>query len=179
MSRIGREPIPVPQGVKINIDGQVVTVEGKLGALRRTFHPSVAVNLEDNLIKVNRFNDETESKSLHGLSRALLANMVKGVTEGFKKDLEVVGIGYRVEQRGPTLQLSVGFSHRIIFFPPEGITIKVTSQTAFTVSGIDNELVGETAAKIRALRPPEPYKGKGIKYTNETIRRKAGKLAGR
>ncbi len=178
MSRVGREPLPIPDGVTATMDDRFITVKGKLGELNHTIPEGIDVMQENSVITVTREKDNHRQRALHGLTRALLANMVYGVSKGFKKDLEIVGVGYRCEQRGPALQLSVGYSHRVIFFPPEGIELKAISNTAFSVSGIDKQLVGDTAAKLRAVRPPEPYKGKGIKYVGEYIRRKAGKAAG-
>lgn len=179
MSRVGREPIPVPTGVTVTIDEKLVKVNGKLGELERTLPKGISVSIDNGIVSVHRSGDSREQRAFHGLSRALLANMIAGVNEGFLKNLEIVGVGYRCEQRGKAIQFAVGFSHRVIFIPPDGINIKVNTTTSFTVNGIDKELVGEVAAKIRAIRPPEPYKGKGIKYQNEYIRRKAGKAAGR
>ncbi len=175
MSRVGREPIPVPEGVKISIDSDLLKVSGKLGNLEHSLPSGITTVLEDNVLQLNRRNDSRDQKALHGLSRALLANMVHGVSQGYKKDLEIVGVGYRCDQKGKAIQLSVGFSHRVVFIPPEGIEIKVTDTTKFNVSGIDKQLVGDVSAKIRAIRPPEPYKGKGIRYVGERVRRKAGK----
>ncbi len=179
MSRVGREPIPVPTGVKVTIDDKRVKVKGKLGELDWNLPEGITASVNDTVVKLTRSGDSRSMRALHGLSRALIANMIQGVDQGFKKDLTIVGIGYRCEQRGRALQLAVGFSHRVIFIPPEGVEIKVSSPTAFSVSGIDKQLVGEVAAKIREIRPPEPYKGKGIRYTDEYVRRKAGKTAGR
>ncbi|MBM3325987.1 MAG: 50S ribosomal protein L6 [Calditrichaeota bacterium] len=179
MSRVGRQPIPIPAGVSVKIDSQKVAVKGKLGELNRTVPEGIAVKTEGNQIIVTRRDDSWQQKSLHGLSRSLIANMLKGVSEGYKKDLEVIGVGYRIEQRGPAIQLQLGFSHRILFFPPDGVNIKVGTANLISVSGIDNALVGDVAAKIRAIRPPEPYKGKGIKYVGEYVRHKAGKSAGK
>lgn len=175
MSRVGREPIPVPEGVKISIDSSLLKVNGKLGEIEHSLPNGITAVLEDNILQLNRRNDSRDQKALHGLSRALLANMVHGVSQGYKKDLEIVGVGYRCDQKGKAIQLTVGFSHRVMFIPPEGIEIKVTDSTKFNVSGIDKQMVGDVSAKIRAIRPPEPYKGKGIKYVDERIRRKAGK----
>lgn len=177
MSRVGREPIPIPDGVKISIDGSLLKVNGKLGELAHTLPGGITIALEDNILQLNRKNDSRDQKALHGLSRALVFNMLYGVSRGYKKDLEIVGVGYRCEQKGKALQLTVGFSHRVVFIPPEGIQIKVTEPTKFNVNGIDKQLVGDVSAKIRAIRPPEPYKGKGIKYVGERVRRKAGKTA--
>ncbi|MDP8238653.1 MAG: 50S ribosomal protein L6 [Candidatus Hatepunaea meridiana] len=175
MSRVGREPIHIPDGVKVTIDSKLVKVNGKLGELQRELPTGITVALEEKLLRVGRKDDSRNQKALHGLSRSLLANMVTGVASGFKKELEIIGVGYRCEKRGKALQLSVGFSHKVIFIPPEGIEIEVKDTTKFSVNGINNEIVGDIAAKIRAVRPPEPYKGKGIKYVGEYIRRKAGK----
>lgn len=178
MSRIGRLPVPVPAGVDVTINGNDVTVKGPKGTLSRTIaQPLSVTRQEDGTILVTRPNDERESRSLHGLSRTLINNMIIGVTEGYKKDLEITGTGYRVVAKGKDLEFSLGFSHTITVTPPEGIefTIAPKSQTLFTVSGIDKQLVGETAARIRKLKKPEPYKGKGIHYVGETIRRKVGK----
>jgi len=179
MSRVGKNPIPVPDGVKVDIKDTFVTVSGKLGQLEQDIPEGISVSLEDKLIVVKRRDDSKNQRALHGLARALLANMVHGVMQGFSKSLELVGVGYKAEQRGKALQLSVGFSHRVICIPPDGIDIKVNAATAFTISGIDKQLVGQTAASIRSVRPPEPYKGKGIKYVGEYVRRKAGKAAGK
>ena len=170
-------PISIPAGVDVKIDGNVVTVKGPKGTLTRAFHPNMNIAQEGNEILVTRPNDAKENRSLHGLTRTLIHNMVVGVTEGYKKDLEITGTGYRVVAKGKDLEFSLGFSHTITVTPPEGIefTIAPKSQTLFTVSGIDKQLVGETAARIRKLKKPEPYKGKGIHYVGETIRRKVGK----
>jgi len=175
MSRVGREPIPVPDGVKINIDKELVKVNGKLGELQHELPSGINAVLEDGKLQLSRKDDSSNQKSLHGLSRALVANMVKGVNEGFTREMEIVGVGYRCDMIGKALQLTVGFSHKVVFIPPESIEIKVAAPTKFSVSGINKELVGDIAAKIRAIKPPEPYKGKGIRYTGEYIRRKAGK----
>jgi len=175
MSRVGREPIPIPNGVKVTIDSKLVKINGKLGELQRELPTGITAAMEDKLLRVSRKDNSRNQRALHGLSRSLLANMVTGVASGFRKELEIVGVGYRCEQRGRALQLSVGFSHKVVFIPPEGIEIKVADATKFSVNGINKEIVGDIAAKIRAVRPPEPYKGKGIKYVGEYIRRKAGK----
>jgi len=179
MSRVGRIPIEIPNGVTVNIKDDYVLVQGVLGELERTLPGGIKADIEARTILVTRRDDSKDQKSLHGLCRTLISNMVKGVSDGFKKDLEGVGVGYKCEQRGKAIQLQVGFSHRVIVLPPDGITIKVTGPAAFNVSGIDKELVGEIAAKIRDVRPPEPYRGKGIKYATEVVRRKAGKTAGK
>ncbi|MDE1565446.1 50S ribosomal protein L6 [Actinotignum sanguinis] len=175
MSRIGRLPIAIPSGVDVSVSGQNVTVKGPKGQLELSVAEPIAVNVDDNTVLVTRPNDERESRSLHGLTRTLVANMVEGVTNGYSKAMEIVGTGYRVVAKGSDLEFSLGYSHTILFEAPEGITFTVATPTKFTVSGIDKQLVGETAAKIRKLRKPEPYKGKGVKYADEVIRRKAGK----
>ena len=175
MSRIGRLPIAIPGGVDVSVSGQDVTVKGPKGQLELSVAEPIAVNIDDNTVLVTRPNDERESRSLHGLTRTLVANMIEGVTNGYAKAMEIVGTGYRVVAKGSDLEFSLGYSHTILFEAPEGITFTVTTPTKFTVSGIDKQLVGETAAKIRKLRKPEPYKGKGVKYADEVIRRKAGK----
>ena len=175
MSRVGRMPIDIPAGVTATLDGQVITVKGPKGELTRTLHPDMKVTVQDNVITVERPNDEKNNRALHGLTRALIANMVKGVTEGFKKELEIVGVGYRAQMKGKKLALTLGFSHPLELDAPEGITIECPSATQIVISGINNEHVGEFAAKIRGYRLPEPYKGKGIRYGGEHVRRKAGK----
>lgn len=174
MSRVGRMPIDIPAGVTATLDGQVITVKGPKGELTRTLHPDMKVTVQDNVITVERPNDEKNNRALHGLTRALIANMVKGVTEGFKKELEIVGVGYRAQMKGKKLALTLGFSHPLELDAPEGITIECPSATQIVISGINNEHVGEFAAKIRGYRLPEPYKGKGIRYVGEHVRRKAG-----
>ncbi len=175
MSRIGNKPVEVPQGVDVKIDGSVVRVKGSKGELERTFHERIAFDLEDGAVKVTRPDDGRESRALHGLSRALLANMVAGVSDGFRKELEVHGVGYRASLKGGDIELLVGFSHPVVVEAPEGITFEVPEPTRIAVSGIDKEQVGQIAANIRKVRPPEPYKGKGIRYVGEYVRRKAGK----
>lgn len=176
MSRIGRMPIPVPAGVSVNIEGHRVTVKGPKGELSRSFDQDMSITLRDNQIIITRPTDSKRHKALHGLTRALLANMVTGVSQGFQKTLEVEGVGYRAEMQGDKLVLSVGYSHPVLIEPPPGISFSVEKgYRSFTVEGIDKELVGEVAAKIRAVRKPEPYKGKGIRYLGERVRRKAGK----
>jgi large subunit ribosomal protein L6 len=175
MSRIGRKPIPVPSGVEINIDGQTVRVKGPKGELSHTVAEPITVEREDGVVYVSRPNDERRAKELHGLSRTLVANMVVGVTEGYRKSLEINGTGYRVQQKGADLEFALGFSHPVVVAAPNGITFTVERPTLFHVSGIDKQQVGEVAANIRKIRPPEPYKGKGVKYQGEVIRRKAGK----
>ena len=176
MSRIGRKAITVPAGVEVTIDGQQVRVKGPKGELTHTLaEPITAERGEDGTLHINRPNDERRAKELHGLSRTLVANMVTGVTEGYKKTLEISGTGYRVTAKGSDLEFALGFSHPVIVPAPAGITFAVERPTVFSVSGIDKQLVGEVAANIRKLRKPEPYKGKGVKYQGEVIRRKAGK----
>jgi large subunit ribosomal protein L6 len=177
MSRIGKLPITVPTGVDVAIDGQTVTVKGPKGTLSHTVREPIAVDkADDGTLEVKRPNDERESRALHGLSRTLINNMVIGVTNGYEKKLEIVGVGYRVVPKGPTqLEFSLGYSHQITFDAPEGVTFAVEGPTKFAVQGIDKQAVGEVAANIRKLRKPEPYKGKGIRYAGEQIRRKVGK----
>lgn len=175
MSRIGRMPIDIPAGVTVALDGQVITVKGPKGELTRTLHPDMKVTVADNVITVERPSDEKEHRSLHGLTRALIANMVKGVHEGFKKELEIVGVGYRAQMKGKKLALTLGFSHPLELEAPAGVTVSCPTATNITVEGANNEIVGEFAAKIRGYRLPEPYKGKGIRYVGEHVRRKAGK----
>jgi large subunit ribosomal protein L6 len=175
MSRIGRLPIPVPSGVDVAVDGQAVSVKGPKGTLSLTVAEPIVVAKEDSVIKVTRPNDEGKVRALHGLSRTLIANMVTGVTEGYSKTLEIVGVGYRVQAKGKNLEFSLGFSHPVVVEPPEGITFRVEAPTRFVVEGIDKQLVGEIAARIRKLRKPDPYKAKGVRYQGEVIRRKVGK----
>ena len=175
MSRIGRLPVTIPSGVQVEIDGRQVTVQGPKGTLRHTVADPIDVMREDGAIKVTRPNDEGPVRALHGLSRTLIANMVTGVTDGYRKTLEIVGVGYRVQARGSNLEFSLGFSHPVINTPPEGITFRVEAPTRFVVEGIDKQQVGEIAAQIRKLRKPDPYKGKGVRYQGEQIRRKVGK----
>ncbi|NLC11809.1 MAG: 50S ribosomal protein L6 [Firmicutes bacterium] len=175
MSRIGKKPIPLPKGVEVTIDGNLVKVKGPKGELQRTIHPSMTVKLEDNTIYVERPTDRKDHRALHGLSRSLIANMIEGVSKGFSKNLEIAGVGYRAAKQGETLVLNVGYSQPVQISPPKGISIDVPAPNKITISGIDKEVVGNLAATIRRVRPPEPYKGKGIKYENERIRRKAGK----
>ena len=175
MSRIGLKPIEIPAGVDVKVDGTTVTVKGPKGELTRNVHPNMAVAVEGNEVIVKRPNDEKENKSLHGLTRTLIHNMVLGVTEGFKKNLEVNGVGYRVQVKNNKLTMNLGFSHQVIMDAPEGITIECPSANAIVISGADKQAVGQFAAQVREKRPPEPYKGKGIKYDFEHIRRKEGK----
>ena len=176
MSRIGREPITVPAGVTVTVaEGNVVTVKGPLGELTQTFASQITINQDGDKILVTRPNDEKENRALHGLTRTLLNNMVVGVTKGYEKKLEIVGVGYRVEKQGTKLVLGLGYSHPVVFEEANGITFTCPDQTTILVKGIDKQAVGQMAAVIRSKRPPEPYLGKGIKYSGEYIRRKAGK----
>ena len=176
MSRIGRTPIAIPAGVEIKVeDGNVVTVKGPKGTLTQQFNPSMAITQEAGQLHVTRPNDDKENRALHGLTRSLLHNMVVGVTEGFKKELEVNGVGYRVAKEGNKLVMNLGYSHQVIVEETEGITIEAPTPNKIVISGPDKQKVGQFAAEVREKRPPEPYKGKGIKYVDEVIRRKAGK----
>jgi len=176
MSRIGKLPIPVPSGVDVKIDGRTVTVKGRKGTLTHPgAEPITVERADDGSILVKRPDDERRSKAMHGLSRTLINNLIVGVTNGYEKKLEIVGVGYRVAMQGKALQFALGFSHPVVVEPPEGITFAVESPTKFSVSGIDKQLVGETAANIRKIRKPEPYKGKGVRYAGENVRRKVGK----
>ena len=175
MSRIGRLPISVPAGVEVSVDGSVVSVKGPKGSLTQTVAAPITVVVEDGTVQVSRPNDERESRSLHGLTRSLIANMIQGVSEGYTKQLEIVGTGYRVQAKGANLEFALGYSHPVPFNAPDGITLSVEGNNKVTVSGIDKQQVGQVAAKIRSLRLPDPYKGKGVRYAGEQIRRKAGK----
>ena len=175
MSRIGRMPVTIPSGVDVTINGREVTVAGPKGKLSLAVAEPIEVSQNDGVITVTRPNDEGHVRALHGLSRSLVANMVTGVTEGYRKTLEIVGVGYRVQAKGPNLEFSLGFSHPVTVSPPEGITLRVETPTRLVVEGIDKQQVGEVAANIRKLRKPDPYKGKGVRYQGEQIRRKVGK----
>ena len=175
MSRIGRKPIDVPSGVDVKIDGHKVTVKGPKGTLSRELHKDMIIELEGNVIHVKRPSENKLHKSLHGLTRTLVANMVEGVTNGFKKELEIQGVGYRAAKQGKDLVMNLGYSHQLIMPEIEGITIEVPNQTSIIISGPDKQTVGEFAAKVREKRPPEPYKGKGIRYVGEYVQRKEGK----
>jgi large subunit ribosomal protein L6 len=175
MSRIGKMPVTVPAGVEVKVDGNTVTVKSSKGVLTREFNERVSFELSDGSLTVTRPDDSRESRALHGLSRALLNNMVMGVAEGFTKTLEIHGVGYRAAMKGSDIELQVGFSHSVVFEAPDGITFEVPEPTRITVTGLDKELVGQVASDIRKIRPPEPYKGKGIRYAGEVVRRKAGK----
>ena len=178
MSRIGRLVISIPEGVKVNVEERAVHVEGPKGKLRTELPPGIQVKVEGSQLRVGRENDERKLKALHGLSRKLIANMVEGASRGFSRVLEINGVGYRAEVKGAELHLTLGYSHPVLFPLPPGITATVERQTVVTLHGADKQLLGKTAAMIRALRPPEPYKGKGIKYREEVIQRKAGKAVG-
>ena len=175
MSRIGKLPIPVPAGVTVSIDGQSVAVKGPKGELSMTVSEPIKATLEGETVIVSRPDDEAKSKSLHGLTRTLIANQVHGVSQGFSKSLEIVGTGYRAAAKGSSVELALGFSHPVVINPPAGITLTVEGNNKIVVSGVDKQAVGEMAANIRKLRKPEPYKGKGIRYEGERVRRKAGK----
>ncbi len=175
MSRVGLMPIPVPQGVAVSIEKDVVTVTGPKGELRRRFNPDMGIVMDNNILTVSRPSDSKEHRSLHGLTRSLLANMVEGVTDGFEKNLEIVGVGYRAEKTGDKLVFRIGYSHPVDVSPLPGVSLDVEGVNRIRVSGIDKEVVGEMAAKIRAIRPPDAYKGKGIRYAGELVHLKAGK----
>ena len=175
MSRIGNKPITVPSEVQVKIDGQKITVTGPKGTLEREIHKNISIDMADNIITVTRINDEAINRSLHGLTRTLINNMIIGVTSGYSKELQINGVGYRVQKQGNNLNLTLGYSHPVIFEAPAGITFDVPNANTIIVRGIDKELVGQTAAVIRTKRPPEVYRGKGIKYADEVIRRKEGK----
>ncbi|HIJ66622.1 MAG TPA: 50S ribosomal protein L6 [Candidatus Hydrogenedentes bacterium] len=175
MSRIGKLPVPLPSGVTCELAGSRLRVTGPKGTLERTFNPEIGIDVGDAQIAVTRPDDQPDHRALHGLTRALVSNMVTGVTQGFKKSLEIVGVGFRASMQGKALNLVLGFSHPVLIEPPEGVTFSVEGPQSITVSGIDKQLVGQTAANIRALRKPEPYKGKGIRYKDEHVRRKVGK----
>jgi large subunit ribosomal protein L6 len=177
MSRIGRAPIPIPDGVTVDITGQKVVVTGPKGELRHTVVEPIRIAQEDGQLVVTRPTDRGPHRALHGLSRSLVANMVEGVSTGFERQLEIVGVGYRAQLRGRALEMAVGFSHPVTIEPPEGIAFEVPAPTQVVVRGIDKQAVGEITAQIRAVRPPEPYKGKGIRYAGEAVRRKVGKRA--
>ncbi len=177
MSRIGKKPVVIPKGITVTVKDGSVNVKGPKGELVRTIHPQLAVEVKGQEVLLTRPNEEKRVRALHGLWRALIQNMVSGVSEGYTRKLEIIGVGYRAEMKGTKLNLNVGYSHPILFGPPEGVKIETPTQTTITISGIDKQLVGLVAAKIRSFRVPEPYKGKGIKYEGEYIRRKAGKAA--
>lgn len=175
MSRIGRKPVNIPAGVSASLENGVLTVKGAKGTLTQKIHPNMVVEIDKEIIEVKRPNDDKENRSLHGLTRSLIANMVEGVTNGFKKELDVNGVGYRVQKQGKDLVMNLGFSHQVIFSDNEDITIEAPTPNKIIISGIDKQKVGQFAAEVRGKRPPEPYKGKGVKYVDEVIRRKEGK----
>ena len=175
MSRVGMNPVTLPSGVEVEVDGSNVVVKGSKGELERSFNERIGFEVDNGTVTVTRPDDTRESRALHGLSRALLNNMVLGVSEGFRKELEIQGVGYRAALKGSDLELQVGFSHPVLVEAPEGITFEVPEPTRVVISGIDKETVGQVAANVRGVRPPEPYKGKGIRYVGEYVRRKAGK----
>lgn len=177
MSRIGKLPIKIPEGVEIKFDNGLVTVKGPKGELQQKVAPEMILEIKDGYLHVERPSDDRKWRAFHGLTRTLINNMVVGVTQGYSRVLQIEGVGYRAEKKGKGIQLVVGYSHPIYFIPPEEIEVKVPSATRIEISGINKELVGQVAAKIRSFRPPEPYKGKGIRYENEVVRRKAGKTA--
>lgn len=177
MSRIGKQPIEVPQGADLTLNGQVVRVKGPKGELSLDVHPDITVTMDDGVVTVTRPSDEPQHRALHGLTRMLVANMVEGVVTGFRKTLEIQGVGYRAIQRGSGVELHLGFSHTIQYPAPDGVSLELPDQTTIVVTGVDKQKVGQAAAEIRSVRPPEPYKGKGIRYQGEHVRRKAGKTA--
>ena len=180
MSRIGKKEIPLPKGVEVRQDGEAVVVKGPKGSLTTAVIPGISMSVENNVVKFERKDDEGRTRAFHGLMRALVANNVKGVSEGFKRELDIVGVGYRAEVKGKEVVFQLGYSHPVRFAVPEGIEVVVEAKTGhITITGIDRQKVGQTAAEIRSLRQPDPYKGKGIKYSDEVIRRKAGKAAGK
>jgi large subunit ribosomal protein L6 len=179
MSRIGKKPVSIPKGVTVTLDGSNITVKGPKGELHRSLPGAMAVSMKDNEVVVERPSDENEHKALHGLTRTLVANMIEGVTAGFSKQLEIIGVGYKAEQRPYGLQLALGFSHPIEYRAPAGIKLTAPQPTQVNIEGANKELVGQVAAEIRSFRPPEPYKGKGVKYVGEQVRRKAGKAGGK
>ena len=175
MSRIGKQPVTIPAGVKLSVNNGLVKVEGPKGKLELTHHPRMAVNVENNTLTVTRPDDDRVNRALHGLTRALIQNMVTGVTEGYTKRLKVEGVGYQASMKGPAVELTVGFANRILHTPPAGVTVAVPDPTTIVVTGSDKQVVGQFAAEIRASKKPEPYKGKGVRYENEVVRRKEGK----
>lgn len=178
MSRIGKKPVEIPKGISIVKEGNSLTVKGPKGELKNSFNSAISIEVKDDEVIVTRPNDSKENRSLHGLTRALIQNMVTGVNSSYSKTLDIVGVGFRVEMKGKNLLMNIGFSHPIYFMPPDEITIETPTQTQIVITGIDKQLVGQVAAKLRSIRKPEPYKGKGIKYSDEQIQRKAGKTAG-
>ena len=178
MSRIGKKPIPIPPGVKVQLDGMTVRAEGPKGTLSQLVPAGLTPRVADGSLVIERSGEDRRVRALHGLARALVANMVTGVKDGFERRLEIVGIGYRAQMQGKSIQLALGYSHPVLFPLPEGVTAEIDRQTAITLRGPDKAVLGQTAAKLRALRKPDPYKGKGIRYAGETVRRKVGKKAG-
>jgi large subunit ribosomal protein L6 len=178
MSRIGKQPIRIPPGVKVQVDGLTVRAEGPKGKLSQPVPAGLTPRLDDGTLVIERSDDDRRVRALHGLARALVANMVVGVKDGFERKLEIVGIGYRAQMQGKSIQLALGYSHPVLFPLPDGVTAEIDKQTAITLRGADKALLGQTAAKLRALREPDPYKGKGIRYAGEVVRRKVGKKAG-
>jgi large subunit ribosomal protein L6 len=178
MSRVGKKPIPIPQGVKIQLDGMTVRAEGPKGKLSQVVPAGLTPRVADGTLVIERNDEDRRVRALHGLARALVANMVTGVTTGFERRLEIVGIGYRAQMQGKSIQLALGYSHPVLFPLPDGVTAEIDRQTAITLRGPDKAVLGQTAAKLRALRKPDPYKGKGIRYAGEAVRRKVGKKAG-
>ena len=178
MSRIGKQQIEVPQGTDVTLNGQAVHVKGPRGELTFDVHPDISVTVDDRVVRVTRSSDEPKQRALHGLTRMLVANMVEGVVNGFTKTLEIQGVGYRAMKKGSGIELHLGFSHTIEYTAPDGVTLDLPDQTTIVVTGVDKQKVGQAAAEIRSFRPPEPYKGKGIRYKGEHVRRKAGKTAG-
>jgi len=178
MSRIGKQPVNIPQGVKVLVEGATVRAEGPKGKLMQAIPAGLTAKLENNQLVISRIGDDRKVRALHGLARALCANMVTGVTDGFERKLEIVGIGYRAQVQGRAIQLALGYSHPIIFPLPDGVTVEIDRQVSMTLRGADKAVLGQTAAKLRALREPDPYKGKGIRYSDEVVRRKVGKKAG-
>lgn len=179
MSRVGKKPITVPKGVTVTKNENIIKVKGPKGELQAEVHKNISIEIKDGELNVQRPDDSKQNKALHGLTRALIQNMVKGVTEAYQKTLEIVGVGYKAEQKGENLLLNIGYSHPIYLIPPASITVQAATPTQIVISGIDKQLVGMISSKIRSFRKPEPYKGKGIKYSNEQIIRKAGKTAGK
>jgi large subunit ribosomal protein L6 len=178
MSRIGKQPIPIPQGVKVQLDGLTVRAEGPKGKLSQAVPAGLTPKVTDGVLVIERSGEDRRVRALHGLARALVANMVTGVKDGFERKLEIVGIGYRAQMQGKSIQLALGYSHPVLFPLPDGVTAEIDKQTAITLRGPDKAVLGQTAAKLRALREPDPYKGKGIRYSGEVVRRKVGKKAG-
>jgi large subunit ribosomal protein L6 len=178
MSRIGRKPVSIPQGVKLNLDGAVVRAEGPKGKLSQPIPAGLSAKIENNQLVISRSGEDRKVRALHGLARALMANMVTGVKDGFERKLEIVGIGYRAQLQGRVITLALGYSHPVLFPLPEGVTAEIDRQVSITLRGADKAVLGQTAAKLRALREPDPYKGKGIRYANEVVRKKVGKKAG-